>query len=176
MTSLNVRLPGPCFIFGSHNLVSNCRMINLQIFLMNYEFGTLSSKGGISGFPRCPSTYCLRRSLVVYKRSRSPLCPDWFNSSSSSGGIRSHALPQDKQEPAWMWPRCLSHSPMTTDCFGSKIQLMLVQQYSESDSVQWEETLKSLINYRESEELYEVRRLFNSKNGSCCWEIPLKSN
>lgn len=92
VTSLNVVL------FSGHTIY-NCRIDSSQRLLMNYEFGTLSSKGGISGFPRCPSTYCLRRSLVVYKRSRSPLCPDWFNSS-SSGGIRSHALPQDKQEPA----------------------------------------------------------------------------
>lgn len=163
MTSLNVRLPGPCFIFRSHNLVSECRINQSQRLLINSEFGTLSSEGEFLGFPRCPSPYCLRRSLVVCNRSRSPLCPDRFNS--SSGGIRSHTLPQDKQEPAWMWPRCLSYSPMATECFGSKIQLMLVQQYSESDSVQWEETSKSLIYYSESEELYEARRFVTERMG-----------
>lgn len=59
-----------------------------------------------------------------------------------------------------MWPRCLSRSPTTTDCFGNEIQLMLVQQYSESDSIQPEETWKRLMYYREREELYEARRLF----------------
>lgn len=157
MTSLNARLPGPSFIFRSHNLASECRINQSR------RFGTLSSEGVFLGFPRCPSPYCLRRSLVVCSRSRSPLCPDRFNS--SSGGIRSHTLPQDKQEPAWMWPRCLSYSPMATECFGSEIQLMLVQQYSESDSVQWEETSKSLIYYSESEELYEARRFVTEKTG-----------
>lgn len=65
-----------------------------------------------------------------------------------------------------MWPRCLSLSPMTTDCFGNEIRLVLVQQYSESDSIQREETWKRLIYDRESEEFYEARRLFAEKIAS----------
>lgn len=75
-----------------------------------------------------------------------------------------------------MWPRCLSDSPMTTDCFGNEIQLMLVQQYSESDSIQREETWKSLIYYRESEELYEARRPFAEKMSPATGKSFLKSN
>lgn len=54
---------------------------------------------------------------------------------------------------------------------------MLVQQYSDTDSIQREETWKSLIYYRASEELYEARRLLAEKMASAgAWEILLKSN